>query len=279
MNDEPGDSQPNILLITASTAITPIPGDHEGGGLERLRSGGIEFTNAYSPVASEHGSWLAIMTGQYPQRFGIFTQDDPGVQPELTIDDALGEIGYTISTTFEPEFAPTPYFCQLEVSTASADKEIAQILEDLEEAEGTAETIVIYTSLSSMPGQRVPLIISWPGTITPGQNDSLVSLLDLFPTFALLAGHEMTDTSALSADGLDLMEILDGGDGHQTLYFDDGTNWAAKAPEFTLTHVDGTETLTDTNGHDAGADNPHVIEELKDRFELWRSVMAHGPLS
>lgn len=279
MNDETGDSQPNILLITASNAITPIPGDHDGGGLERLASTGVTFTNAFSPVASEHGAWLAIVTGQYPQRWGIFTAGQSGENPELTIDEALGEVGYTISTTFEPEFAPTPYFCQLEVSAESADAEIANILDDLEEAEGLTETIVIYTSLASMPGQPVPLIMSWPGTLEPATSTKLVSLLDLFPTFAGLAGLEVTDTSALKADGLNLFEILDTDLEHATLYNDDGVNWRARSPQYTLTNRDGLQLTDNATGASVTSEYPHVVEELHDRYTLWRSVMDHGPLA
>ncbi len=48
-------------------------------------------------------------------------------------------------------------------------------------------------------GLRVPLIVRWPGRVAPAKvNESIVSSLDLFPTFAELAG---ADVSGLELDG------------------------------------------------------------------------------
>jgi arylsulfatase A len=56
-------------------------------------------------------------------------------------------------------------------------------------------------------GQRVPGIISWPGTIPKGKiRDEMVSTLDLFPTLASIASSKIPD--GLIMDGLDLHEFL-----------------------------------------------------------------------
>lgn len=56
-------------------------------------------------------------------------------------------------------------------------------------------------------GQRVPGIIAWPEEIPAGQVcDELVSTLDLFPTFAKIAGA--TVTSEMQLDGVDITKLL-----------------------------------------------------------------------
>ena len=54
-------------------------------------------------------------------------------------------------------------------------------------------------------GTRVPTIISWPGTIEPGDTDGLLNQVDLLASFARLVGEE------LPADaGPDSVDCLDG---------------------------------------------------------------------
>ena len=56
-------------------------------------------------------------------------------------------------------------------------------------------------------GIRVPFFISWPDKISAGQViDTPIISLDLFPTFAALAGADIPD----NRDGLDLSELLRG---------------------------------------------------------------------
>ena len=56
-------------------------------------------------------------------------------------------------------------------------------------------------------GIRVPAVLRWPGQIPAGsESDALLHVVDLFPTFAGLAGAD-TDTG-LSLDGLDAWEVI-----------------------------------------------------------------------
>ncbi len=56
-------------------------------------------------------------------------------------------------------------------------------------------------------GMRVPCIMYWPGTIPEGRtSDEVVSSIDFFPTFAALAGTEVS--SAIKIDGIDISSIL-----------------------------------------------------------------------
>ena len=55
-------------------------------------------------------------------------------------------------------------------------------------------------------GTRVPTIVSWPGRIHPGKNDTPVCIVDWMPTFCALAGYRAeTDTKW---DGVDLSGML-----------------------------------------------------------------------
>jgi arylsulfatase A-like enzyme len=59
-------------------------------------------------------------------------------------------------------------------------------------------------------GVRVPLIIRWPSQIVESQViDTPVTGLDLFPTFATVAGASMPENKVL--DGVDLSSLLKGG--------------------------------------------------------------------
>ncbi|MFA5689103.1 MAG: sulfatase-like hydrolase/transferase [Kiritimatiellales bacterium] len=58
-------------------------------------------------------------------------------------------------------------------------------------------------------GVRVPFIVRWPGVTPEGKvdNDSIVGCIDLFPTFAALAG---VDISGIELDGQDITPALRG---------------------------------------------------------------------
>lgn len=55
-------------------------------------------------------------------------------------------------------------------------------------------------------GTRVPAFFHWPGTFTPGHRSQLAAHIDLFPTFAELAGAALPPS--LSLDGRSLLPIL-----------------------------------------------------------------------
>ena len=83
-------------------------------------------------------------------------------------------------------------------------------------------------------GIRVPLVVSWPGTIKPGtESDHLSGFQDLFPTFAELAGARVP----AKIDGISFVPELLGQSNqakHEYLYWELGTrqglrkgNWKA----------------------------------------------------
>jgi len=86
---------------------------------------------------------------------------------------------------------------------AQADRQVGEILGQLEEDGLAADTIVFLWSDhgEGLPrgkrwpydaGIRIPLIVRWPGQLEPGSvSENLVSLIDLGPTVLSLAGIEI----------------------------------------------------------------------------------------
>lgn len=85
------------------------------------------------------------------------------------------------------------------------DKKVGKVLQRLED-EGLAENTVVFfwgdhgramvrgKQFLYEGGIHIPLIVRWPGHIEPGTvNDSLVSAIDLAPTWMTLAGIEVPD--------------------------------------------------------------------------------------
>lgn len=85
------------------------------------------------------------------------------------------------------------------------DSQIGDLLSTLKESGKEKETLVVYMGdhgadllrgkrTSYEGGVRVPLIVSWAGTVKQGQvSDALVSTLDLMPTFLDVAKAESVD--------------------------------------------------------------------------------------
>ena len=110
------------------------------------------------------------------------------------------------------------------------DAKVAALMRVLEETGLAEDTLVIFGSdHGDMMGERglyykksfyewssrVPLIFWADGRIKPGRFSETVSLLDLLPTFADLAG---TAGDVLEADGASLLPCLAGGSlGHRTI--------------------------------------------------------------
>ena len=210
------------------------------------------------------------------------------------------------------------YLAQLEIM----DREIGRLLDHLEATGRRESTLVVYltdnggstcnfgdntpldgTKYSLLEGGvRVPVILSWPGTVPAGEHsEALVSSLDLLPTFAAAAGAEVPPSAPI--DGMDLRPVWEGrSPGHEALHFDTGFQWAVRTPQWKLRSVDGDtghrEHLlavehTDI-GHgislvpmgpdpapgsegeqaDVSADHPEVVAELTALHERWKTSLA-----
>ncbi|MFW5980861.1 MAG: sulfatase-like hydrolase/transferase [Halanaerobiaceae bacterium] len=85
------------------------------------------------------------------------------------------------------------------------DKKVGKVLESLENEGFRDNTIIIFTGDHGMPhirgkqwlydaGIHIPLIVSWPETIKPGQVcNKMVSMMDIGPTLLHLAGINYDD--------------------------------------------------------------------------------------
>lgn len=153
------------------------------------------------------------------------------------------------------------YLAQLELM----DAEIAALLDQLDAAGLTEDTIVVYltdnggstcnyadnTPLAGTKytlwegGIRVPFLVRWPAGGWSGghERSGLVSSLDLFPTLAAAAG--VPGEVVAASDGIDLAEVLRGTDriGHDVLHWDCGFQWAVRSGELKLRWADGDSPL------------------------------------
>lgn len=87
-------------------------------------------------------------------------------------------------------------------------------------------------------GHRVPAIMSWPNKIPAGKEcHDLLITMDLFPTFARLAGVSLPENHVI--DGTDIAPILKGeqGDTQRVLHWRFGRQWAVRRGDWKL--IDG----------------------------------------
>jgi len=118
------------------------------------------------------------------------------------------------------------------------DWSVGKVLDKLDELGVTDNTIVIFTSdngpwyegspgglrggkgLAYEGGVRVPMIIKWPGVVSPGAvNHAVASNLDFCPTFIALAGAEMPEDRVI--DGEDILPLFLGSEEspHEAIYY------------------------------------------------------------
>ena len=110
------------------------------------------------------------------------------------------------------------------------DASVGEVIDTLERLDQDSETMVLVTSdngpwFQGSPaghrgrkmdvfegGMRVPFVVYWPGKLSaPRTSESLVSGLDLFPTFLEFAGLPKPPDRAL--DGVSLVSLLETGQG------------------------------------------------------------------
>lgn len=107
------------------------------------------------------------------------------------------------------------------------DDKVGRILDTLRATALDNDTIVIFLSdHGEMMGERgmwfkstffewsarVPLVIRWPGKLTPRRIPTVVSLVDLMPTLIELAGGDPASTPVERLDGTSLVRLLQDGD-------------------------------------------------------------------
>lgn len=203
---------------------------------------GVRFSNAWAPSPHYAESRRAVLTGQYPQRHAW-----------TRITAVFASAGFTVTESARPQRAkpanrqlgkPTNTFHLLEQPTIDAVQGL--------------EGVVALCSLSDSPAA---MSIHWPGVAESGTNSELVSLLDLAPTLAAIAGLDVRPNAQLSFDGLNLVPVLRyGASGHAALFFDDGV----RMPDAVL--------------KGDVAKPKKARDRLHEEWLAWRGFMELGPL-
>ena len=171
------------------------------------------------------------------------------------------------------------------------DYRVGRILDALETAGLSENTLVVYASdngpdRSEFPfigdtgpyrgylgslhegSVRTPMIISWPGTIEPGQvTNEIVAIHDFLPTFAAMTGGKLPDDRAI--DGLDQSPLFFGtsevSSRDSVLFFHDETLLAIKWRQFKIYLQEEGVDREDTNYHELWA--PKIYNIVQDPKE------------
>ena len=128
-------------------------------------------------------------------------------------------------------------------------------------------------------GNRVPFLMSWPGTIPEGVVfDPSVSTLDIVPTFVQSAGGTLpTDRTY---DGVNLIPFLDGSVSsapHDTLYWKVQWGAAIRVGDWKLVRTPNNDhwlfNLKDdiSESTDLAATHRDIVEDLRSALEKWES--------
>ncbi|MCA9218464.1 MAG: sulfatase-like hydrolase/transferase, partial [Planctomycetales bacterium] len=126
-------------------------------------------------------------------------------------------------------------------------------------------------------GHRVPMIVSWAGSISSSTTDELVHSNDLLPTIAAIAG---VDFSEVKSDGVDLSQYLIAGKPvtKRTLFWRAGGDWAVRQGRWKLVSEEGNVELFDL-GRDLGeqdslaARHPQTVARLQRDWHAWNDDM------
>jgi arylsulfatase A-like enzyme len=185
------------------------------------------------------------------------------------------------------------------------DWSTGQILETLERLDLQSRTIVVYTSdngpgsrgASALPlrgrklttyegGMRVPCVIWGPGRIPPGRVCSeLVTAMDLYPTFARLAGAQIPADRVI--DGKDIGPLLAGVTGaespHEAFFYHGnlGELAAVRSGRWKL-HLNPTPILYNLESDigerdDVARRHPDVVRRLRDlAIEFQEDMRRHS---
>jgi arylsulfatase A-like enzyme len=157
-----------------------------------------------------------------------------------------------------------------------------------------------YKSSLFEGGIGVPFIARWPGQIAAGKVDdaSLISAVDLLPTFCELAGCELPENYV--ADGVSMVNVLQGEPlrkREKTLFWKFGSPWPAPASRPNhwvswavvhgqwklvanrdLSHVELFDITTDvTESNDLKETKPDVFGDLLAMLKNWQASLPEKP--
>lgn len=207
---------------------------------------------------------------------------------------------YTVDASFRGKSTHGLYGNMIE----EIDWSVGEVIKALKENGIEKKTIIAYTSDngadskpnkehaekgSNLPlagwkgssqegGVRVPFVVSWPGTLPKGKDtDELASLMDIFPTYAALAGIEPKTPQKI--DGKNIFSIMKCEPGvkspNKYIYYAGNTQKiiGVRNHRFKYTtrdsalydmHIDISETKN------VAADYPEVVQELQKALEAFQ---------
>lgn len=177
------------------------------------------------------------------------------------------------------------------------DAAIGRVLEAIEAAGETDETIVIFLSDNGGSGNggnaplrgskstmwegglRVPFLMKWPGQIPAGTvTDEFLTSLEILPT--LLAATGTPAPEGLKLDGFDLLPVLRGemSSPRSEMFWKRRSDVAARVGPYKWVQSakgEGLFNLSTDPGeeHDLSTEKPEVLERVKARFAAWQAEM------
>ena len=221
------------------------------------------------------------------------------------------------SCTCRTAFPHVPHYASDEFAGSSRGGTYGDVVEDLDRSTGAImqalsrlgledNTLVVVTSDNGADyngsagalrgrkqeilegGQRVPMIVRWPGRIPAGLvTDAMAMNTDLFPTVLELLG--ISPPADRTIDGRSIVRTLvDGSPSHAVLYYFPTTETlpgAIRDREFKLTWATGDpgrnrEHLSRMSGaeaHEVSNLHPQAIQDLRQRLSDKREEIAANP--
>ena len=132
-------------------------------------------------------------------------------------------------------------------------------------------------------GIRVPFLVCWPGQLKPGENDAVVSSLDILPT--VLAAVGVAGPTEKPLDGKNILPLLR----HETaptprnLFWSSGSEegwWGVRSGDWKLVGEKGKNGLFDlskdiSEKNDLATTMPEKVAELTKLHDAWLAEMAN----
>lgn len=177
------------------------------------------------------------------------------------------------------------------------DTAIGRVLEAIEAAGETEETIVIFLSDNGGSGNggnaplrgskstmwegglRVPFLMKWPGKVPAGKvTDEFLTSLEILPTLLAATGTPAPD--GLKLDGFDLLPVLRGElpSPRSEMFWQRRSDVAARVGPYKWVQSSKGSGLFDLSTdlgeeHDLSTEKPEVLERLKACFAAWQAEM------
>jgi arylsulfatase A-like enzyme len=132
-------------------------------------------------------------------------------------------------------------------------------------------------------GLRVPFVARWPGHLPAGAvSDQWVTSLDLFPTFARIAGASLP--ADVELDGRDILAVLQGeAESPWTeMFWERRSDRAARVGPWKWVQSSKGGGLFDLRSDlgeraDLSQERPDVLRRVQARFAAWKEAMDASP--